>query len=100
MGKGDKTRPIGKGSANLSVNVPKWLHRELTQLAKDSGISLGDFVRPILVKAAQDKARVHYEIVIERFISSESKEDPKAAAGGLIAGAVSEFENQKKQKPP
>src|SRR5688572_16889653 len=47
-----KTNPVGPGTINLSVNMPKKLHKALKRLAKTEGVSLGELCRDILTKGA------------------------------------------------
>ncbi len=59
------TKPIGKGTSNLSVNVPQTLRDDLETLAAKSGMKLGQYVRVILANAAQKGARVAQKFEIE-----------------------------------
>ena len=53
------TKPLGKGTSNLSVNLPhQALRDELESLAAKSGMKLGPYIRIVLANAAQKGARV------------------------------------------
>jgi len=45
-----KTRPLGRGTVNLSVNMPAKMHKALKRAAKVEGKSLGRLCREILEK--------------------------------------------------
>ncbi len=45
------TNPLGRGTKNLSVNVPASMRQALEQLAQASGLTLSQYVRLVLTKA-------------------------------------------------
>lgn len=45
------TNPLGKGTQNLSVNVPSEMKEALQELADKSGVKLSQYLRAILMKA-------------------------------------------------
>ena len=47
-----RTHPIGKGTVNLSVNMPVKLYNALKKIAEAEGKSLGKVSREILQKGA------------------------------------------------
>ncbi len=47
------TKSIGKGTRNISVNVPVSLYMEISRLASVSGCKMGEYVRTVL----QDSVR-------------------------------------------
>ena len=58
------TKPLGKGTSNLSVNLPhQALRDELESLAAKSGMKLGPYIRIVLANAAQKGARVAQKFV-------------------------------------
>lgn len=59
------TKPIGKGTSNLSVNVPQTLRNDLEELAEKSGMKLGPYIRIVLASAAKKGARVAQKFEIE-----------------------------------
>lgn len=47
------TKPLPQGTRNLTVNVPRQLHAQLAALADRSGMSVSEYCRRILIKAAE-----------------------------------------------
>lgn len=45
------TNPLGRGTKNLSVNVPTSMRQALERLAEASGMTLSQYVRLVLTKA-------------------------------------------------
>jgi hypothetical protein len=56
---------LGKGTKNLSVNVPQTLYAELEQLAKASGLKVGAYVRAVLLDAIKNGALVVNETTVQ-----------------------------------
>jgi hypothetical protein len=52
------TNPIGKGTINVTVNMPQRLKGDLEKLAKKSGRKLGSYVRALLEDYADGEATV------------------------------------------
>lgn len=59
-----RTNKIGKDSVNLTANVPKWLYAEVRKLAARSGVTLGEYVRAVLVDACNRGVQVDSETTI------------------------------------
>lgn len=58
------TNPIGKGTKNVTVNMPEELRDALQELAKKSEMTLGQYIRTVLEDAKKD--RVRFQTKIER----------------------------------
>jgi hypothetical protein len=56
------TNPIGKGTKNVSVNMPEDLQRSLAKLAEASGVTLSAYIKAVLAEAALDGARIKTKI--------------------------------------
>jgi hypothetical protein len=52
-----KTKPLGAGTANLSINMPKALKGALEGLATQSDMGVGAYCRRVLEDAAKRKVR-------------------------------------------
>lgn len=52
-----KTKALGAGTANLSVNMPKALKQALESLAGQSDMRVGAYCRRVLEDAAKRKIR-------------------------------------------
>ncbi len=48
-----RTRPIGKGTRNISLNMPEQLRNDLVALAQASGMTLSAYLRMILTRAVE-----------------------------------------------
>ena len=53
-----KTKPLGKGTGNLTVNVPIHLKNALLQLAEKSGVTLPEYMRAVLIQAASGGLKI------------------------------------------
>lgn len=58
------TNPIGKGTKNVTVNMPEELKKALQELADASGLSLGHYIRAVLADAK--KEQIKYQARMER----------------------------------
>lgn len=47
--------PLGQGTINLSANVPRTLYAAINELASESGLSMGKYIRTIMEYATQEK---------------------------------------------
>lgn len=57
------TNPIGRGTENLSVNVPSAMKAALQTLADASGMKLSEYLRRILQRVVEDN--VTYRVLTE-----------------------------------
>lgn len=57
------THPIGKGTRNLSVNIPQSWRDELDRLARASGMRLSEYVRILLEDAITRRLRFRFEAI-------------------------------------
>lgn len=48
------TKPLGRGTKNVTANVPEKLKTDLEQLARASGLGIGAYMRVTLAKAAEN----------------------------------------------
>lgn len=53
------TKPLGKGTRNISANVPNQLYGDVARLASISGSGLGEYVRTVLDHATKLGWLVH-----------------------------------------
>ncbi len=58
------TKPIGRGTRNVTVNMREDLKKALEQLATKSGMSLGEYIRAVLEEARTENVR--YQSKVER----------------------------------
>ncbi len=58
------TNPIGRGTKNVTVNMPEELKQSLAELAKLSNMSLGEYIRAVLEEARKENVR--YQAKVER----------------------------------
>jgi hypothetical protein len=56
------TNPVGKGTKNVSVNMPEELRESLSRLADASGVSLSAYIKGVLGEAAKDGATLRTRI--------------------------------------
>ncbi len=66
--KSNKTNPIGTGTENLCVNLPKVLKKGLEEMAARNGMKIGEYCRYILSDAV-DKGidiKVKTEVMLVR----------------------------------
>lgn len=52
------TKPIGKGTRNLTTNIPNDLYGDLQRMARVSGCKIGEYARAVLTDAAVQKIMV------------------------------------------
>ncbi len=70
------TNPIPKDSVNLSVNVSKEIHSDLKRLAKQSSMTLSQYVRYVLTVARDGKLQVKTRYRISESAPLLAAEDP------------------------
>jgi ribosomal protein L30E len=68
------TNPIGKGTVNLTANIPSELKADLERLAKESGMKIGQYTRLILAEAVKTGTVVEQQVI--------TRPKKKAAAPG------------------
>lgn len=74
------TNPIGKGTTNVTVNMPDDLKKQLAELAQASGSkSLGAYIKAILEDYSRDRAVIEPAKVVRRPKSSSSGAGKKKA---------------------
>ncbi len=56
------TNPIGKGTQNFTINMPKPLKKALQELADRSGMSLGEYIRTVLEDAKKEQVRFQTKV--------------------------------------
>ena len=66
-----KTKPIGRGTVNITVNAPKELHQKIVSLAEESGVKMGEYIRRLLYEAA--KKGVRFRVIQEESHPNEKK---------------------------
>ena len=93
---------LGKGTKNLSVNVPQTLYAELEQLAKASGLKVGAYVRAVLMDAIKNGALVMNETTVQTRprpwkADADLIEQYLAAAGRLPASGRKRLEEMRKE---
>lgn len=57
------TNPLGKGTVNLTANIPESLKADLERLAKESGMKIGQYIRLILAETAKSGTVVEQQVV-------------------------------------
>lgn len=65
------TNPIGKGTKNLTINIPDDLDGDLRKLATASKMRLGPYIRALLEEARRDQ--ILYQAKIERIKLEDKK---------------------------
>lgn len=79
------TNPIGPGTTNVTVNMPKTLREELKKLADTSGMKLGPYICAVAENAVKDGAVVERALKLTRSRPvnyrdlSKAAEEPPAA---------------------
>lgn len=73
------TNPLGRGTKNLSVNVPVPMREALEKLAQASGLTLSQYVRLVLTKAVTSGHA--YELRETSTPYGVSSEPPEPGAG-------------------
>lgn len=68
------TNPLGRGTKNLSVNVPTSMRQALERLAEASGMTLSQYVRLVLTKAVTSGHAYEIRETITPYVSSEPAE--------------------------
>lgn len=96
------TNPIGKGTKQLSINVKEELHITLTQLAKESGMKIGEYCRAVLIAAAEEgttAVRKGYAIRPGATVSLTPPQNAKVLGAVKLSKKVALGLNPKSAKP-
>jgi hypothetical protein len=72
------THPLGRGTKNLSVNVPASMRAALERLAAASGMTLSQYIRLVLTKAVSTRQAYELRETSTPHVSSAGS-DPSAA---------------------
>jgi hypothetical protein len=73
------TNAIGKGTVNVTVNMPKHLKDEIDKLAERSGIKTGAYVRALLANYANQRATIGQPPVVLPTQSPSKARRPKGS---------------------
>lgn len=66
------TNPLGKGTRNVSSNVDDVVHAEITDLARQSGLSVSAYIAGVLAEASKRKWKVKREFLLTDSSTGES----------------------------
>lgn len=65
------TKKIGRGSSNVTINMPKKLADELRALAAESGFSFSAYARKVLAEAARQNVKYQTVKITDRIAAEE-----------------------------
>lgn len=98
--KAERSNPIGAGTRNLSVNVPESLYNKLQDLAKQSELRIGEYVRLILFDASKKQLIAKRTTTVELTSRHANLVVATHSAGALVADVARRVAGEAHGKSP